>query len=176
MPHRSSASQTLWTTRAELPGDAVALREVLLAAFPTSEEADLVDALREDQTAWLEGLSLLALEGDRVVAQALLTRAHVGGEPVLALAPCATRPDRQRRGAGSAAIRAALAAARARGENAVVVLGHPDFYPRFGFESASAAGITAPFDAPDEAFLVLSLTRGRPVPRGRIDYPAAFGV
>lgn len=165
-----------WTTRPERPGDAPAIREVLLAAFPTAHEADLVDALREDSSAWIEGLSTVALEEGRIVSQALLTRAVVGGESVLALAPCATRPQQQGRGAGSAAIRAALAAARAAGEGLVVVLGHPAYYPRFGFVPASSFGITAPFDAPDEAFLALHLDARRPVPRGEIVYPAAFGV
>ena len=110
------------------------------------------------------------------VAQALLTRAHVGGEPVLALAPCATLPAQQRRGAGSAAIRAALEAAREQGENLVVVLGHAEYYPRFGFTPASGVGVTAPFDVPDEAFLALALDPERPTPRGQIAYPPAFGV
>ena len=152
-----------WRTRAERPDDAAALRDLLAAAFPTPEEADLVEALRAD--------------GDpRPGAQALLTRAHAGGEPVLARAPCATLPAQQRRGAGSAAIRAALAAAREQGENLVVVLGHAEYYPRFGFTPASGFGVTAPFDVPDEAFLALALAPERPTPRGQIAYPPAFGV
>jgi predicted N-acetyltransferase YhbS len=167
-----------WRTRPERPEDAAALRDLLTAAFPTPEEADLVEALRADRSAWIEGLSWIAhAEGDpSPVAHALLTRAHVDGEPVLALAPCATLPDHQRRGAGSAAIRAALEAARQAGEGCVVVLGHADYYPRFGFTPASRHGITAPFDVPDEAFLARALDPGRPVPRGRISYPPAFGV
>ncbi|SER96095.1 hypothetical protein SAMN04487818_106259 [Actinokineospora terrae] len=85
-------------------------------------------------------------------------------------------PDSQRRGAGSAAIRAGLDAARALGENLVVVLGHAEYYPRFGFTPASGSGVLAPFDVPDEAFLVLSLDPGRPTPTGLVRYPAAFGV
>lgn len=105
-----------WTTRTERPGDAAdaaAVRAVVRAAFPTAEEADLVDALREDPAAWIDGLSRVALDEDgTVVAQALLTRCHVDGAPALALAPCATLPAQQGRGAGSAAIRAALDAPR----------------------------------------------------------------
>lgn len=71
---------------------------------------------------------------------------------------------------------AALDAARVQGENLVVVLGHADYYPRFGFTPASAAGVTAPFEVPDDAFLVLALDPGRTVPRGEVAYPAAFGV
>ena len=172
-----SAGTTAWRTRAERPDDAAALRDLLVAAFPTPEEADLVEALRADGEAWIEGLSWVShTDGDpRPVAQALLTRAHVGGEPVLALAPCATLPAQQRRGAGSAAIRAALAAAREQGENLVVVLGHAEYYPRFGFTPASGVGVTAPFDVPDEAFLALALDPARPTPRGQIVYPRVTG-
>ncbi|WP_281245068.1 GNAT family N-acetyltransferase [Actinokineospora terrae] len=125
----------------------------------------------------MDGLSIVAVDGaDAVVAHALLTRCHVGGSPALALAPCSVLPDSQRRGAGSAAIRAGLDAARALGENLVVVLGHAEYYPRFGFTPASGSGVLAPFDVPDEAFLVLSLDPGRPTPTGLVRYPAAFGV
>src|SRR5699024_9325866 len=100
----------------------------------------------------------------------------VGGESALALGPCAVLPGVQGRGGGSAVIRAALEAARAQGERLVVVLGHADYYPRFGFTAASAAGVIAPFDVPDEAFRVLALDPGLPVPRGEVVYPPAFGV
>jgi predicted N-acetyltransferase YhbS len=175
------ASPTPWRTRTERPDDpddTAALRELLVAAFPTSEEADLVEALRSDGGAWIEGLSWIAHAGEdpRPVAQALLTRAHVGGEPVLALAPCATLPARQGRGAGSAAIRAALGAARGLGENLVVVLGHAEFYPRFGFAPAPGRGAPAPYDGPDEAFPAPALPPARPTPRGEVAYPSAFGV
>ena len=178
VPVAPTGAPAAWRTRPERPDDAPALRDLLVAAFPTPEEADLVEALRADGEAWIEGLSWIAhADGDpRPVAQALLTRAHVGGEPVLALAPCAALPAQQRRGAGSAAIRAALAAAREQGENLVVVLGHAEYYPRFGFTPASGFGVTAPFDVPDEAFLALALAPERPTPRGQIAYPPAFGV
>jgi GNAT superfamily N-acetyltransferase len=101
-----------WTTRSETPNDVKAIREVNLAAFPTAAEADLVDALRASD-AWIEGLSIVTEDNEGpVVGHALLTRCHVGGAPALALAPCAVLPSVQRRGAGSAAIRAALATAR----------------------------------------------------------------
>lgn len=89
-----------WSARPEGPQDAPAIREVLVSAVPTAEEAELVEALRADAGAWIDGLSLVTLEGDRIVAQALLTRASVGGESVLALAPPST-PRSRRRGARS---------------------------------------------------------------------------
>ncbi|WP_018653564.1 GNAT family N-acetyltransferase [Actinomadura flavalba] len=168
---------TVWTTRPETADDVAAVRAVNLAAFPTAEEADLVDALRADTGAWLDGLSMIALDpGGTVAGHALLTRCHVGGAPALALAPTAVLPSVQRTGAGSAVIRAVLDAARARGEHLVVVLGHADYYPRFGFSRASRFGIRAPFEAPDEALMALALDDTRPVPGGTIAYAAAFGV
>ncbi|WP_030420687.1 N-acetyltransferase [Streptomyces sp. SCSIO 75703] len=168
---------TPWATRPETAADAEAVRAVNLAAFPTPGEADLVDALRADPAAWIEGLSMLAVEPDGTPAgHALLTRCHVGGRPALALAPCAVLPRAQRTGAGSAAVRAVLDAARRRGEHLVVVLGHAAYYPRFGFTPASRLGIRAPFDAPDESLMALALDEGRPVPSGTIRYAPAFGV
>lgn len=167
---------TAWTTRSESPGDVRAVREVSLAAFPTAAEADLVDALREGD-AWIDGLSIVAEDGEgNVVGYALLTRCRVGGSPALALAPCAVLPRVQRRGAGSAAIRAALEAARAMGEKLVVVVGHPDYYPRFGFVPASSLGIRAGFELPDAALMALPLGPDADTPRGMITYPAPFGV
>ena len=166
-----------WTARAETPADRPAIREVELAAFPTAEEADLVEQLRADPDAWIDGLSQVAVAEDgSVVGHALLTRCRIDDRPALALAPCAVRPEHQRTGAGSAAVRAALEAARALGENTVVVLGHADYYPRFGFTPASRFGIRAPFEAPDEAVMALTLDPRRPATSGTIRYPAAFGV
>ena len=104
---------TAWATRPETADDVRAIRQVNLAAFPTTEEADLVEALRASD-AWIEGLSIVAEDAEgTVVAHALLTRCHVDGAPALALAPCAVLPRVQRSGAGSAAIRAGLEAAPA---------------------------------------------------------------
>jgi predicted N-acetyltransferase YhbS len=168
---------TAWTTRSETAADIAAIRAVNLAAFPTSAEADLVDRLRTDADAWIPGLSVVAQAPEgTVVGHALLTRCHVDGVPALALAPCAVLPAYQRQGAGSAAILAALDTARAMGESLVLVLGHADYYPRFGFVPASRWGIRAPFEVPDEAMMALTLDPSRPVPAGVIRYPAAFGI
>jgi putative acetyltransferase len=165
-----------WATRPETADDVSAIREVNLAAFPTAEEADLVEALRASD-AWIEGLSIVTEDPDgALVGHALLTRCHVDGAPALALAPCAVLPRRQRSGAGSAAIRAGLEAARAKGENLILVLGHPEYYPRFGFTPASGFGIRASFDVPDEALMALALDPDAEAPRGTIAYPAPFGV
>ncbi|MFE3152074.1 bifunctional class I SAM-dependent methyltransferase/N-acetyltransferase [Streptomyces sp. NPDC059218] len=167
-----------WTTRPETAADAAAVHAVNAAAFPTPDEADLVDALRADPAAWLPGLGRVATDGPDgdIAAYALLTRCRVGDAPALALAPVATVPAHQRRGAGQAAVWAVLDAARLSGESLVLVLGHPEYYPRFGFVPASRYGIRPGFDVPDEAMMALVLDESVPVPRGTIRYPAAFGV
>lgn len=165
-----------WITRAETSADIPAIRDIVLAAFETSLEADLVDALRADPS-WIEGLSLVAAdETGRPVGYALLTRCHIGTSPALCLAPCAVRPEQQNSGAGSAAVRAALAAAKDMGEQYVVVLGHPTYYPRFGFTRASAHGIGLTIDVPDEALMALALDAEHPLPGGIVRYAAPFGI
>ncbi|MFE3906643.1 bifunctional class I SAM-dependent methyltransferase/N-acetyltransferase [Streptomyces sp. NPDC059153] len=167
-----------WTTRPESAADIEAVRAVNAAAFPTPDEAALADALRSDPAAWLPGLGYVALDGPDgdIAAYALLTRCRVGDASALALAPVAAAPDRQRQGAGQAVVRAALDAARLRGEPLVLVLGHPEYYPKFGFVPASRYGIRPGFDVPDEAMMALVLDDSVPVPQGTIRYPAAFGV
>lgn len=166
-----------WTTRAERPDDITDIRTVNIAAFPGREEADIIDALRADTDSWIDGLSMVAVDAeDTPVGYALLSRCSVGGEPALALGPCAVLPGYQRQGAGGAAIRAVMEAARGQGENLIVVLGHAAYYPRFGFSPASEFGVTAPFDAPEDSFLALALDPVRQTPRGEITYPAAFGI
>lgn len=167
-----------WRTRPEAESDRAAVHALNVAAFGAPAEADLVDALRADPEAWVPGLSYVAEGPDgEVVAHALITRCHVGDAPALALAPCAAAPGLQRRGAGQAVIRAVLDAARLRGEEGtVLVLGHPEYYPRFGFVPASGYGIRPSFEVPDEAMMALVFDDSQPVPQGVIRYPAAFGV
>ncbi|WP_342775025.1 N-acetyltransferase [Nonomuraea diastatica] len=100
---------------------------------------------------------------------------RVGETPALALAPTAVLPEVQRQGLGTLVIEDALREARARGESAVVVLGHPEYYPRFGFTIASRHGIGVAFDVPVEALMALSLD-GAPLPSGTIRYGPPFGV
>ncbi|GAA1198668.1 putative N-acetyltransferase YhbS [Kitasatospora gansuensis] len=165
-----------WATRPETAADVPAIRAVVLAAFETALEADLVEALRADRS-WLPGLSVVAETPDgTVVGHALLTRCHIDDTPALCLAPVAVRPDHQRTGAGAAAVRAALAAARAQGEHTVTVLGHPEYYPRFGFRRASLHGIKTTFDVPDEALMALDLDSDSPLPGGILRYATPFGV
>ncbi|MEV0443817.1 N-acetyltransferase [Streptomyces spectabilis] len=165
-----------WLTRAETSADIPTIHAINRAAFETPLEADLVDALRAD-SSWIEGLSIVATDDDgELVGYALLTRCHIDDTPALCLAPVAVRPEHQKTGAGSAAIRAALKAAKDMGEHFVVVLGHPDYYPRFGFGRASAHGIRLTIDVPDEAVMALTLDADHPLPGGTVRYAAPFGI
>ncbi|MFF9850771.1 GNAT family N-acetyltransferase [Streptomyces litmocidini] len=175
------AADPRWPTRPETEADAAAVRRVVATAFgseeaPSATEADLVDALRRDD-AWLPGLSYVAEAPDgTVAAHALITRCLMDGVPAAALAPVSVAPAHQRTGAGQAVVRAVLDAARLRGERLVLVLGHPEYYPRFGFVRASEYGIKPGFEVPDEAMMALVLDASAPVPRGTLVYPAPFGV
>lgn len=165
-----------WTTRAETSLDVPAIRDINLAAFDTADEANLVEALRADP-AWIDGLSVVTIDRDAtVVAHALLTRCHIGEAAALCLAPCAVLPEHQNTGAGSAAIRAALQTATDQDESFVVVLGHPTYYPKFGFRRASEYGITLSITVPDDALMALALDTSSAMPAGIVRYAAPFGI
>ena len=164
--------------RAERPQDGDAIHAVNTSAFGQQNEAVLVDALR-GSPAWVEGLSLVAEAGDALVGHILFSRCVIksaaGAIASLALATLPVQPGWQRRGVGSALVRAGLAAAAAQGFGHVIVLGHPEYYPRFGFTPASRFGIHPPFDVPDEAFMALALQPGAlDGVRGMVRYPPAF--
>lgn len=143
-----------------------AIRALLRDAFGGEDETELVDALRGDD-AYVPELELVAEEDGRLVAHVLFTRARVGGEATgaggttaLCLAPLAVASDRQRAGVGSALVEAALDQARELGERLVLVLGHPEYYPRFGFVPAGTRGIEPPRPVPEEAWMALELAPG----------------
>lgn len=146
--------------RPEHSDDTAAIRAVHCAAFPTDAEARLVDRLRSGGRAQV---SLVAEVDGEIVG-------HVAFSPVtvvapsacyggLGLAPLSVLPTHQRRGVGSALIREGLAFCRREGCAFVVVLGHPDYYARFGFRRGRAVGLRNEYGA-DEAFMVVELQRG----------------
>jgi putative acetyltransferase len=161
--------------RPERAEDYDAVRRVHRGAFgPDAAEADLVEALRASGEH-VADLCLVALAGDEVVGHLCFSRARLGsGDDVLALAPLAVLPDWQRRGVGSRLIEEGLRRAAETDLPLVVVLGHPEYYPRFGFERAETYGVTAPWDVPADAWMVLRLPAYRPDARGPVTYPAAF--
>lgn len=161
--------------RGERKEDFEGVRRVNEAAFGQPAEADLVDALRSGGAVTV---SLVAEVKGQIVGHILFSPVTVQGADDLkavGLGPMAVLPEHQRRGIGSLLIRKGLEYCRKAGIQAVVVLGHPDYYPRFGFRRASSWGLRCEFDAPDEAFMALELIpnvlSGR---SGVVNYHAAF--
>lgn len=164
--------------RAEEPGDIDAIREVVEQAFcdednPLPGEPGLIDALRGGP-AWVPELSMVGEVDGRVVAHALLSRVAVQGRDALVLGPVAVLPERQRRGIGAAVVRAGLAAARARGERLVLVLGSPAYYGRFGFEPASRYGLTSAWSQAGDAWQCLALDGRAPREAGHVAFPEVW--
>jgi putative acetyltransferase len=164
--------------RVERPEDVAEVDEVIRAAFTRhpDEVVDFADRIRASDEAAPQ-YSLLAEDETGVVGHVMLSWVGVEGgarDRLLVLTPMSVRPDRQRRGIGSALIRAVLERAEADREPAVLVEGIPGYYPRFGFERASGFGFVAPPNVPDEAFMVRRLATWSPDLAGRVVYPAAY--
>jgi putative acetyltransferase len=161
--------------RARHPADDGAIVALNDGAFGGSYESHLIGRLR---VADLAAIELVATDGAAIVGHILFSALPVTVEQravrALALAPMAVAPGRQRSGIGSALVGAGLDQARRQHWQAVVVLGHPHFYPRFGFSAAIAAHLEAPFRG--EAFMALELAPGALAGRGRVTYPVAFGL
>jgi putative acetyltransferase len=167
--------------RRDKPADHATIRTVVRDAFcdqappgGTPVEVGLVDALRAS-SEWIPQLSLVAESGDQaVVGYVVCTRGWVDGRPALGLGPAAVAPATQQRGTGSALMHAVLGAADALDEPLVALLGHTDFYPRFGFRPADELGITPPVGAWASHFQVRTLTAYRPDLRGTFRYAQPF--
>lgn len=164
------------TIREEREGDRAAIHEVNRRAFPTPAEADLVDALRGAAQPWI---SLVAEIEDQIVGHILFTPVRVVGEggerAALGLAPMAVLPDFQNRGIGSRLVRAGLEACRAQGHPVVFVLGHPAYYPRFGFQPAAPRGLCFKGPEFDPYFMVAELEPGALGGwAGRVEYRREF--
>jgi putative acetyltransferase len=146
--------------RAEQRADRQAIFAVNAAAFETNAEAELVERLGEQAHPLI---SLVAEQAGRTVGHILFSPVTVegqGGLFLMGLGPMALLPEQQRKGIGSALVRAGLDRCRESGVQAVVVLGHPQLYPRFGFEPASDFGLRCEYDVPDEVFMAMEIQPG----------------
>ena len=147
--------------RAESVGDVEAVRRVNVLAFGQEDEAQIVDRLRE---RGVDLISLVALVDEQVVGHALFSPVDVVGEtavsPSIALGPIAVLPEMQKQGIGGKLIHAGLDACGNAGHGAVFVLGHPTYYPKFGFRPTKPHGISCEFPVPDEVFMVVELVPG----------------
>jgi putative acetyltransferase len=163
--------------RHERAADVDAIRAVVAAAFDTDVEAGLVDALRAQADPFV---SLVAVKDEAVVGHVLFTPVTLLPHPelrILGLAPMSVLPAHQRTGVGSALIRAGVAECQRLGFGAVIVLGHADYYPRFGFVPASRFGLRSEYDVADDVFMAQELEpgylRGK---AGTIRYHSAFAA
>ena len=164
--------------RPETPEDIPAIFEVNFQAFAHYDEANLVNTLR-DANIFNPELSLVAVCGERIIGHIMFPpvtiESPLASTPAVALAPLVVHPDYQCLGVGSALIEEGLDACRSFGHRIVIVVGHPGYYPRYGFRSARAYGIVAPFIVADEVFMVLGLDPGALVGiQGTVNYPEAF--
>lgn len=153
-----------------------AIHAVIAAAFGREDEADLVDRLLDGEHVLI---SMTAKIEGRIVGHILFSRMWIdtaqGPVAAVALAPLAVLPQYQRKGFGGHLIRSGIEILREQGEKIVIVVGHPDCYPRFGFSAEKTKWLTSPF--PPEAFMAMELVDGALEGiRGPVVYPPAFGI
>jgi len=165
------------TVRPEAAEDARAIDVVHISAFGGEAEAHLVSALRAASTYNRE-LSLVAELNGRIVGHVLLTRVPLrrDGEEknVLALGPMSVVPSQSHRGIGSELIRASVTLAREKGYGAIIVVGHPEYYRRFGFTPAKELQVTCNLPAPEDALTGMEIVAGNLAGGGHVGYPEPF--
>lgn len=145
--------------RDEKPSDIEKIWEVNVEAFETKAEAILVNTLRDSGCPFI---SLVAETETKVVGHILFTAVELSGNKnklkILGLAPMAVLSQYQNKGIGSKLVETGLERCKSLGYDAVVVLGHPNYYPKFGFVSSVKYGIKSEYNVSDEVFMILELT------------------
>jgi putative acetyltransferase len=165
--------------RPETRKDNTKITEINDLAFGQKNEGTLVEKLRKTKR-FIPGLSLVAEVDGEVVGHILFYPILIDAGKVkfesLALAPMSVHPEFQKRGIGSRMVKEGIKSAKEHGFSSVIVLGHPEYYPRFGFGPASRWDIHAPFDVPVEAFLAIELEKSSlSGVSGVVEYPQEFG-
>ncbi len=156
------------------PRDHAIIRAITEAAFEGSigDEAGIVERVRAEGRVLVE---LVADDDAQVLGHVLFSRMRTeAGRSIAGLGPVSVAPARQRSGIGSDLCNAGVEACRRAGMEAIVVLGHPTYYPRFGFSADAAARIVSPYSG-NPAFMALTLKEGALEQPLRVDYPRAFG-
>lgn len=166
--------------RQEQLSDYDAVYRVVQTAFKNAEhsdgnEQDLVSALR-NSGAFVPELSLVAVCQGKIVGHILFTKVTIGEKTELALAPLSVLPDYQHRGIGQALMEQGHKTAQKLGYEYCVVLGHPQYYPKAGYQPASLYGIKAPFEVDDECFMAKKINPNAMPISGTVKYDDAFGV
>lgn len=167
------------TIRPETTADYPAIYTVNKLAFDGRDaEPQLIEAIRQEP-GFIPSLSLVAEEAGHIVGHILFSPIHIitadGRLDVLSLAPMAVHPAQQNRGIGSALVQEGLTRSKQLGHAIVIVLGHPTYYPRFGFSATLAAPLVCPFGDCGAAWMALELVPGAlQGVRGEVVYPPAF--
>jgi predicted N-acetyltransferase YhbS len=171
------------TIRQETKADHLKVHELIASAFQNEEHSDhreqfLVERLRKSK-AFIAELSLVAEIENEIVGHIMLTKIQIENEnksfESLALAPVSVKPEFQRKGIGSKLITESHAIAKSLGYQSIIVLGHEEYYPRFGYEWTSKYHIKMPFDVPEENCMVISLSEnGLLGVNGKVVYPKEF--
>ncbi|MFC1917093.1 GNAT family N-acetyltransferase [Chloroflexota bacterium] len=147
--------------RPETPGDIALISSVNDEAFGQKQEGELIVKLRNRGVLTV---SLVAVQDDEIIGHIAFSPVKVASKRAIfqavSLAPMAVLPAYQREGIGSQLVTAGLEECRCLQHEIVFVVGHPDYYPRFGFVPARSEGIDCEFEVPDEAWLVLELRQG----------------
>ena len=151
------------TIRTELPQDSADIRKLNELAFGREEEADIVDKLRADCS---DLLSLVAVEDGELLGHVLFSPAVIEGNSDqlrgMALGPMAVLPERQNEGIGTALVREGINWLDSPACPFIIVLGHAEFYPRFGFQRATKKGVKCPWEGvPEESFMILILDQAQ---------------
>jgi len=145
--------------REERADDVAAVRNMNRRAFGQDQESNIVDALRANGAALL---SLVATLDDRVVGHIMYSPLTIGGNVTgAALGPMAVLPEHQRQGIGSKLVKVGNQKLKDAGYPFIIVVGHADYYPRFGFKRANEHGITCEWDLPDDVFMLLVLDQAK---------------
>lgn len=166
--------------RKEESKDYEIISAVVKRAFDCAEHADgneheLVNALRKGD-AFIPELSLVAKIDGRIVGHIMFTKAEVGSNVVLALAPLSVLPEYQRKGIGTALIKEGHRIAKELGYDYSIVLGSEKYYPRAGYLPADEFGIKPSFDVPRENFMVCRINDTAPDMQGTMKYAKEFGI
>ncbi|MBC1489479.1 N-acetyltransferase [Listeria sp. FSL L7-1485] len=167
--------------RTEQPKDYQAIRQLNEQAFKGTVEADLIEHIRESEF-YQPGLSLVAeAEDGQLIGYIMFSEISLETENknrfILALAPLAVLPEFQGARIGSKLMEEGIRLSREKAYPAIAVLGHADYYPRFGFKTSEAFGIPSPFDVPAEYYMLLELYNGSLENlQGAIQYPEAFAM
>ncbi len=160
--------------RQEEPKDYAQIREMVKAAFKGAEHTDgneynLVDKLRASD-GFIKELALIAQENEEIIGHIMFSKAIIGEKTGLALAPLSVSPKAQKKGVGTALMNKAHEVAKEMGYEFSVVLGSEKHYPRVGYKTASTFGVLAPFDVPEENFMIMFFTENISEIKGTVVY------